>query len=68
MPILMRQLSSYTKGGIDDAIEGKYPATKEWEYLKGYSEGLKQIQARMKCELALLRGEASEVEKRIEEF
>lgn len=54
--------------GIADAIDGKYPAIKDWEYLKGYGEGLRQIQARMKCELALLKGEASLVERRIEEL
>lgn len=48
--------------GIADAIDGKYPYSREWEYLKGYGEGLKQVQARMRCELALLKGEASDFE------
>jgi hypothetical protein len=54
--------------GINDAVEGRKPASCEYEYLTGYWEGCSRVCESLSCELALLNGEASEVEALIEEF
>jgi hypothetical protein len=53
--------------GKIDAIEGNKPVTSKLEYLQGYSQGCQIVQARLKCELAFLKAEASKLEALIKE-